>query len=51
MMVSVGRFIDGLKAAGAGFCAGVPVMFPCACHCTDKGIYCINKQYQKGLAL
>jgi hypothetical protein len=27
------RFVDGLKAAGAGFFAGVPVMFPCRCHC------------------
>ena len=29
MMVRAGRFVDGLKAAGAGFFAGVPVKFPC----------------------
>ena len=51
MMVRAGRFVDGLKAAGAGFFAGVPVKFPCGCHCTDKGVYCINELYQKGLTL
>jgi hypothetical protein len=35
------RFVDGLKAAGAGFFAGVPVMFPCGCPCTDKCV-CSN---------
>ena len=29
MMEGAGRFVDGLKAVGAGFFAGVPVMFPC----------------------
>ena len=50
----VERFVDGLKAAGAGFFAGVPVKFPCGCCCTDKGVCstnCINELYQKGLAL
>ena len=28
MMVEAGRFVDGLKAAGVEFFAGVPVMFP-----------------------
>ncbi len=28
-MVEVGRFVDGLKAAGAGFFADVTVKFPC----------------------
>ena len=45
MMEGAGRFVDGLKAAGVGAFAGVPVMFPCGCHCTDKGVCpydCIN---------
>jgi len=50
-MVEAERFVDGLKAAGVEFFAGVPVMFPCGCHRTDKGIYCINELYQKGLTL
>ena len=53
-MVRAGRFVDGLKAAGVEFFAGVPVMFPCECHSTDKGVcstYCINELYQKGLTL
>ena len=29
MMVRAGRFVDGLKAAGAEFFAGVPVRVPC----------------------
>jgi hypothetical protein len=29
MMVRAGSFVDGLKAAGAEFFAGMPVMFPC----------------------
>jgi len=54
MMVEVGRFVDGLKAAGVEFFAGVSVMVPCGCHCTDKGVCsnnCINEPYQKGLIL
>ena len=51
MMVRAERSVDGLKAAGARSFAGVPVMFPCGCHCTDKGIYCINELYKKGLTL
>ena len=51
MMVRAGRFVDGLKVAGVEFFAGMPVMFPCGCHCTDKGIYCINELYKKGLTL
>ncbi len=51
MMVEAGRFVDGLKAAGVEFFAGVSVVFPCGCHRTDKGIYCINELYQKGLTL
>ena len=53
-MVEAGKFVDGLKAAGAGFFAGVPVKFPCGCHRTDKGDCsnnCTNELYQKGLAL
>ena len=41
MMVRAGRFVDGLKAAGVEFFAGVPVMFPCGCHYADKDI-CSN---------
>ena len=54
MMEGAGRFVDGLKAVGAGFFAGVPVMFPCGCHSADKGVCandCINELYQKGLPL
>ena len=51
MKVAAERCVDGLKAAGVEFFAGVPVMFPCGCHRTDKGIYCINELYQKGLTL
>ena len=54
MMVRAGRFVDGLKAAGAGFFAGVPVMFPCGCHSADKRVCandCINELYHKGLTL
>ena len=54
MMVESGRFVGGLKAAGAGFFAGVPVMFPCGCYSTNKGVCpnnCINELYQKGLTL
>ena len=29
MMEGAGRFVDGLKAAGAGFFAGMPVRVPC----------------------
>ena len=50
MMIEVERFVDGLKAAGVEFFAGVPVTFP---YCSDKGICpkdCINELYQKGLA-
>ena len=53
-MVGVGRFVDGLKAAGVEFFADVPVKFPCGCHHTDKGVCsanCINGLYQKGLTL
>ena len=32
-MVRAGRFVDGLKAAGVELFAGVPVKFPCGCHC------------------
>ncbi len=30
-MVEAGKFVGGLKAAGAGAFAGVPVKFPCGC--------------------
>ncbi len=47
-MVEAGRFVDGLKAAGVESLAGctfparpAPVMFPCGCHRTDKGV-CSN---------
>ena len=43
MMEGAGRFVDGVKAAGVEFFAGVPVMFPCGCHCADKAAYCINE--------
>ena len=33
MMVRVGRFVDGLKAAGVEFFVGVPVKFPCGSYC------------------
>ena len=54
MMEGAGRFVDGLKAAGVEFFAGAPVMFPCGCHCTDKGVCsnnCISELYQKLLPL
>ena len=41
MVVRAGRFVDGLKAAGEEFFAGVPVMFSCGCHCAGKGV-CSN---------
>ena len=41
MMEGAGRFVDGVKAAGVEFFAGVPVMFPCRCPCTDKCV-CSN---------
>jgi len=53
-MVEAERFVDGLKAADAGFFAGVPVTFPCGCHSADKGVCandCINELYQKDLPL
>ena len=53
-MVEAERFVDGLKAAGAGFFADVLVRFPCGCHSADKGVCandCINELYQKGLPL
>ena len=53
-VVEAGRFVDGLKAAGAGFFADVLVRFPCGCHSADKGVCandCINELYQKGLTL
>ncbi|MBQ6008379.1 MAG: hypothetical protein IJL17_07565 [Kiritimatiellae bacterium] len=53
-MVEAERFVDGLKAAGAGFFADVLVRFPCGCHSADKGDCsnnCTNELYQKGLAL
>ncbi len=31
MMVRAGRFVDGLKAAGAGAFADVPVKLSCGC--------------------
>ena len=40
------RFVDGLKVAGAGFFAGVPVKFSCGCHSAEKGVCandCINE--------
>ena len=46
MMEGAGRFVDGVKAAGVEFFAGVPLMFPCGCHCTDSGVCptnCINE--------
>lgn len=55
-MVRVERFVDGLKAEGAEFFAGVPVKVkvPCGCDCTGQGI-CpndyINELYQKLLTL
>ena len=51
-MVEVERFVDGLKAAGAEFSAGVQVKFPGGCDCSDKGVCandCINELYQKVL--
>ena len=36
-MVEVGRFVDGLKAAGVEFFAGVPVKVLCGYHCTAGG--------------
>jgi len=53
-MVESGRFVEGLKAAGAEFFAGVPVKFPCGCHSTDKDVCstnCINDTVSKGLNL
>ncbi len=53
-MVEVGKFVDGLKAAGVEFFTGVQVKFSIGCHCTDKGgcpTNCINELYQKGLTL
>ena len=41
MMEGAGRFVDRLKAAGAGFFAGVPVKFLCGCHNADQG-FCAN---------
>ena len=35
MMVRAGRFVDGLKAAGVAFFAGVPVELLYGCYCTD----------------
>ena len=54
MMEGAGRFVDCLKASGAGFFAGVPVKFSCGCHSAEKGVCandCINELYQKGLSL
>ena len=54
MMEGAGRFVDGVKAAGVEFFAGVQVMFPCGCYSTNMGVCspnCINELYQKGLAL
>ena len=54
MMEGAGRFVDGVKAAGAEFFAGVPVKFPWGCCSTDQGVCandCINELYQKGLTL
>ena len=54
MMEGAGRFVDGVKAAGVEFFAGVPVISPCGCHSADKGVCangCINELYQKGLSL
>ena len=45
MVVRAGRYVDGLKAAGVEFFADVPVMSPCGCHCTDKGV-CFPRLYQ-----
>lgn len=49
MMEGAGRFVDGVKAAGVEFFAGVPVKAPYRCYCTDKGVCstnCINELYQ-----
>ena len=35
MMVRAGRFVDGLKAAGVEFFAGLPVALLYGCYCTD----------------
>ena len=46
----VERCVGELKAAGAGFSAGVPVKFQCGCDCTDQGVCaneCINELYQR----
>ena len=54
MMVRAGRFADGLKAADVEFFAGVPVISPCGCHRTDKGVCptnCINELCQEGLII
>ena len=37
-MVEVGRFVDGLKAAGVELFVGVRVKFPCGCYCADRGV-------------
>ena len=37
-MIEVERFVDGLKAAGVEFFAGVRMKFPCGCDCTDRGV-------------
>ena len=36
MMVRAGRFVDGLKAAGVEFFAGLPVALLYGCYCTDR---------------
>ena len=37
MMEGAGRFVDGVKAAGVEFFAGVPIELLYGCYCTDRG--------------
>lgn len=36
MMVRAGRFVDGVKAAGVEFFAGVPIELLYGYYCTDR---------------
>ena len=49
MMVKVGRFVDGLKAAGVEFFVGEPVKFPCGCY--GQGRECGREWDEFGLGL
>ena len=43
-MVGVGRFVDGLKAAGVEFFAGVPVELLYEYYCADFSPLTMSKQ-------